>query len=531
MNRRTMERIDAALDGSLDAAEFAALQDELREDPAALEHWCKQSEIHGRLQWELAAESAPFAIPVPKQPAKQRRFIPQWAAAAALLLGGIGIGWFAKQERPGSSVAIITPPVAIPYGSETVGRITGSENAQWSGSAHTVGDWIGTGPLDLVSGSAVFTFDCGASVQLRGPARLHLTSPTRALLETGTATVDIPAQAYGFVFETPTTEISRRLSRFALAVDADGHTEVHVLDGEIRLSGKLRDLTTSSLAKDSALRVDQGGAVVTGTRYRAEQLTTALPESADLLPAWYLHWGFDDLDTKTGTFRETGKHRDPGPAFNAQVHLSHPDAQLALVPGRFGNAIRMNGQRGFLATEFPGIEGNQPRSIAFWVKIEPDTPETLAYSFLSWGVKDPEGGGKWQLGWNRGNDNPGVVGAIRTEVELGYHVGSTDLRTGRWHHVVSVFSGGPGADISNQVRHYVDGRLEATTAVLSKVVDTKVSDAKSLPLTIGRRLDVDDYFRTFRGEMDEVYVFPSALTPEQIEHLYRDNKAPELRGE
>ena len=528
MNRRTMERIDAALDGSLDAAEFAALQDELREDPAALDHWCKQAEIHGRLQWELAADAAPLAMPLAK-PAKPRRFVPQWAAAAALLLGGIGIGWLAKHEKPATTAAIPAPP-QVTYGSETVGRITGAEGAQWHGASHAVGDWIGTGPLDLTAGNAVFTFDCGASVQLRGPARLHLTSPTRALLESGTATVDIPAQAYGFVFETPTTEISRRLSRFALAVDADGHTEVHVLDGQIQLSGKLRDLATSDLGKNSALRVDKGGSVVKGTRYRAEQLTTALPESADLLPAWFLHWGFDALDAKAGSFGETGKHREPGPAFNAQVHLSHRDAEVALVPGRFGNAVRMNGQRGFLATEFPGIEGDQPRTISFWVKIEPDTPETLAYSFLSWGTKDTTGGGKWQLGWNRGNDNSGVLGAIRTEVELGFHVGSTDLRTGRWHHVVSVFSGGPGADIANQIRHYVDGRLEATTAVLSRPVDTRVSGEKALPLTIGRRLDVDDYFRTFRGEMDEVYVFPAALTPEQIERLYRENQPPELRG-
>lgn len=527
MNRHTMERIDAALDGGLDAAEFAVLQEELREDPAALDHWCKQAEIHGRLQWELAAESAPIAMPA----AKRRRFLPHWAAAAALLLGGAGIGWLAKHDKPAASVAIPPPPPAIPYGSETVGRITGSDAAQWAGKTHAVGDWIGTGALDLTAGSAVFTFDCGASVQLRAPARMHLTSPTRALLESGTATVDIPEQAYGFVFETPTTEISRRMSRFALAVDDDGHTEIHVLEGQIQLSGKLRDLTTSDLGKNAALRVDKGGSVVTGTRYRAEQLTTALPESADLLPEWYLHWGFDALDTKAGTFGETGKHRDPGPSFEAQVHLSHRDAEVSLVPGRFGNAVRMNGQRGFLATEYPGIAGNQPRSIAFWVKIEPDTPDSLAYSFLSWGMKNPEGGGKWQLGWNRGNDNSGVVGAIRTEVELGYHVGSTDLRSGRWHHVVSVFSGGPGSDIANHVRHYVDGRLEATTAVLSKPVDTKVSDPKSLPLTIGRRLDVDDYFRNLRGEMDEVYVFPSALTPEQIERLYRENQPPELRRE
>ncbi|WP_035611979.1 LamG domain-containing protein [Haloferula sp. BvORR071] len=523
MNRRTMERIDGALDGDLDAAEFAALQEELREDPAALDHWCRQAEIHGRLEWELAAGEPPIALQKPSKSPLMAR----WGAAAAILAGGMALGWILGHSHAPAPAVATKPAVNISYGTETVGRITASEGTTWTGKPYAVGDWIGTGPVELSAGTVGITFDCGAAVQVTGPAKLHLTSPTRALLESGKATVDIPGQAYGFVFETPTTEISRRMSRFALAVDVDGHTEIHVLDGQIQLSGKLRDLGTPELGKNSSLQVDKGGSVVKGTRYRPEQLTTSLPESADLLPEWFMHWGFDTLDTKTGIFDETGKQREGEPKFPAQVHLSHPDAEVSLVPGRFGNAVRMNGQRGFLATDFPGISGSSPRTIAFWVRIDPDTPEVQAYSFLSWGTK--EGGAKWQLSWNRGNDNSGVVGAIRTEVELGFHVGSTNLKTGRWHHVVSVFSGGDNPDVASQVRHYVDGRLEGTTAVLSRQVDTKTSGEKAVPLTIGRRLDTDDYFRTFRGEMDEVYLFPSALTPEQIERLYRDNQAPELR--
>jgi hypothetical protein len=188
----------------------------------------------------------------------------------------------------------------------------------------------------------------------------------------------------------------------------------------------------------------------------------------------------------------------------------------------------MNGQRGFLATDFPGFSGASPRSISFWVRIPPDTPETLAYSFLSWGTKDVQGG-KWQMGWNTGNDNPGTVGALRTEVQGGYHIGSTDLRSGRWHHLVCVFTGGTGADVASHVRHYIDGRLDPTTAILSKAVDTRTSGNNVLPLTLGRRLEGDSYYRTFSGELDEVYLFPTALTPEQIEQLYRENHPPGLR--
>jgi hypothetical protein len=522
MNPRTMERIDAALDGSLDEEEFRALQDELRDDPAAFDHWCRQAEIHGRLEWELTHATASL-------PALSKKIAPRWspwAAAAALLAAGLGLGLWAGRREPAAIAG--TAPQQLGIG-ETVGRLTATESAQWSGTAPATGDWLTTGTLDLSAGSAELTFDCGATVKLRGPARLHLTSPTRAMLESGSATVDIPRQAYGFVFETPSTEISRRMSRFAVAVERDGHSEIHVLEGQIQLSGKLGDLQTLDLAKDKAVRVSGDGSLVPGTRYDAEQLTFSLPESADLLPEWFLHWGFDAADTTAGTFAETGKHPDLGASFPAQVHLAHANADIALVPGRFGNAVRMNGQHGFLATGFPGFSGDSPRSVAFWVKIDPDTPNSLAYSFLSWGTKNPEGGGKWQLGWNPGNDNAGTVGAIRTEVELGYHVGSTNLRGGRWHHVACVFTGGENAGVARDVRHYVDGRLEATTAVRERAVNTRVTGEKALPLSFGRRLDPDSDFRTFRGEMDEIYLFPCALTPEQIERLYLENRPPALR--
>lgn len=525
MNQRTIERIDAALDGTLDAREFEALQEELRGDPAALDHWCRQSALHGRLEWELS-EQAAAVLPLPA-PAKPRKILPRWIAAAALLLGGVGIGLLIphSSKRDQGPVSRSSPV----YVGETVGRITAARDASWRGTSPAPGEWVHTGVLELASGSAEIAFDCGATVRLKGPARLHLSSPTRAMLESGKATIDIPRQAYGFVFETPTTEISRRMSRFAVAVEDDGHSEIHVLNGQIQLSGKLGDLETLDLGKDKAVRVNEDGSLAPATRYEAEQITTSFPESADLLPEWYLHWSFDGGDTNAGTFRETGIHPQFDTPFDGQVHLAHPDAAVSLVPGRFGNAMKMNGQRGFLSTDYPGFSGNSPRTVAFWARIDPDTPETLAYSFLSWGIKDKAGGGKWQLGWNTGNDNPGKVGAIRTEVELGYQIGSTDLRTGRWHHVVSVFSGGADADVATHVRHYVDGRLDPTTAVLPRKVDTRISEKASVPFTLGRRLDQGDFYRTFSGELDEVYLFPTALTPEQIEQLYRENRPPQLR--
>lgn len=93
----------------------------------------------------------------------------------------------------------------------------------------------------------------------------------------------------------------------------------------------------------------------------------------------------------------------------AQARALHPDSAIARVSGKFGNAVSLNGQLTFLETRFPGISGNSPRSVALWVKIDPDTPDTLAYAMLSWGSLATGGGRKWQLSWNTGSDNSGTL--------------------------------------------------------------------------------------------------------------------------
>lgn len=527
MKPETMERIDACLEGSISREEFEELQDALRGDSAALDYWCQQAEVHGRLEWELApaAESTlPFA---------PRRKTYPWFSAAALVLLGLGMGLVIR-PHPARIARVTVPepaenPPPIPVRAALVARLTSSEGARWNGESPVSGEWLPAGPLDLASGTALITFDCGATVQLVGPARLHLMSATRSLLEAGEARVNITRQAYGFVFETPTVEISRRRSRFQALVDRQGHTELQIEVGQVQVAGKLGDLHTMAVGHDHGIRIDEKGDVVPFSVTGIPRVHSTLPENTDLLPDWYLHWGFDGADDASGKFTETGKHPDLGHPFSAQARLADQDAAVALVPGRFGNAIHLNGQRSFLDTGFPGFEGNSPRSIAFWVKVDPGTPDTLAYSILSWGRGSHVGGQKWQVSWNTGSDNSGIRGAIRTEVEGGFQVGSTNLLTGTWHHVVTVFAGGDGADIGENLRLYVDGRLESTTAVKSNRVNTVTGAPDSLPLTIGRRIEKEGSYRSFCGDIDEIYLFPSALTPEQVDRLYRNNQPPRVK--
>ena len=528
MNRDTTRKIDACLEGVITPDEFQSLQDELRNDPGALDHWCHQAELHGRLEWDLAPQSIPTQIRRPRL--RVGRYV---AAAAALLVLGLGSRLLIKPQSGGQiPPQVIAPPATdspAPFGDTPVARLTSCKDARWSGTSPELGKWIAPGELELTGGTALITFDSGASVQLNGPSRLHPVSATRVLLESGEAVVHIPPQANGFVFETPTSEISRRMSRFQATVDEQGHTTLQIIDGQVQVAAKSGDLTTSVLEKNRKVSIDDKGSMLLLAAPNINRIPVTLPEYPDLLPQWFMHWGFETTDTAAGTFKETGLHEGYARPAHAQAHYAHPDGAVSLVPGRFGNAIRLNGQLAFLVTGFPGISGNSPRTVACWVKIDPETPDSLAYSILAWGSLSKEGGKKWQLSWNSGMDNSGTRGAIRTEVEGGYQVGSTDLRTGRWHHVVSVFTGGEGANTTGSLRHYVDGRLESTTATKPHAVNTLTNGRTSLPVTIGRRIEKEGIYRSFRGELDEIYIFPTALAPEQIDQLYRANQVPGLR--
>jgi hypothetical protein len=521
MKRHTLEQIDACLEGSLDEEGFASLQQELRENPDALDHYCRQAEIHGRLQWELGEPAQSLfreATPAQRLPLP---FSLKLAAAAVLALSAL---FTFHLTRPATTAGTQAPPAPE---SATLGRITRSLNAEWASHPHEPGDWIGPGTFRLTAGSVEITFDCGATVLIEGNSTLTLSSPTRARLESGKATVDIPAQARGFVLETPSTLLSQHNSRFGVAVDGDGSAEVHVLQGRVELNGKWGDLSSLMLGKNKPVRVNRQGILLAGERYRADQFPVRPPPGPELLPAWYLHWSFDTAATTRDTFRDSGPRPPQMPTFPAEVRLTGTQASVSLIPGRFGNAVQFNGNDAFLATAFPGIAGNSPRTIAFWIRIPEDTSELFAYSILSWGT--PQAGGKWQIGWNTGFDNSGLRGAIRTEVQGGFQIGSTNLVNGRWHHVAIVFPGGADSSNSRHIRHYINGTLEPSTALKSHPVNTRIDGSSALPLSIGRRIESDAYFRTFKGDLDELYILPTALTPEQIQALHDANSPPATR--
>lgn len=518
MNTETITLIGQAMDGTITEKEFDRLQQLLRNDPKALAHYCQQSEIHGRLTWELSGAPAD-ALGQPKKSFLRPVLIPM---AAALT---VGLFTYAVMRPTPVAEEGSIASIAETLGTKSnIARITNSLDAVWEEGSRPVGSWIQPDTLNLVSGKAEVTFDSGARVLLEGPASLQTNSAHHAKLLAGRGIVHIPDSASGFYLETPVNTFNNPNCSFALSVD-DTTTEVHVLEGSLDTMPKNSTTESTTLAANQSLRFDSNEALpMQSLMMDVSQLKKELPELTEGKAAEFVHWSFDSVDNDT--FAETGTHPYDRFAAVTKVEEASPGGYgIHSINGKFGRAIRLYGDGSYLSTQFPGISGTKERTVACWVRIPRKIKDKHAYSILSWGTTKKGSGEKWQIGWNTGNYG-GIRGALRTEFGFGSVSGSKVICDASWHHVVSVYRPNDSKNVASQVLHYVDGKLDSASAFKNSKINTDISNKESHLAYIGKRLEKDDKFATFSGSIDELYVFPAALTPSQISRLYKNNEAP-----
>lgn len=187
-------------------------------------------------------------------------------------------------------------------------------------------------------------------------------------------------------------------------------------------------------------------------------------------------------------------------------------------PTGFANdwALQFDGVDDYVSTDYPGVLGGAARTLSFWVK----TTATNTHGIVAYG-NSLGNGEKWHLRVNDAAGN-GPVGAIRTEVQGDFHIGSTVINDGAWHHVVSVFpASGTTAD---DVIHYVDGSVEGIGGVGngSPSINTTMVDL----LTIGRRTQGTSQ-NYFAGLVDDVRVYDRELSAAEVMAL---PSAPSTNG-
>ena len=198
---------------------------------------------------QLSASLYSYASEMQSEPAEPRNILRPtiWRrtliplAAAAVITLGIWIGrTLIPQALPSDDDA------------EFIARISGAKDPQWVGtSVFQMGDELPRGQhLELTAGFAEITFDSGAQLIVEGPASVDLDSAWQATLRRGTLRANIPPEAIGFKIANASVDVVDLGTEFSITADADGSTEVFVLNGQIEVEPRTTSGATKILMKE-----------------------------------------------------------------------------------------------------------------------------------------------------------------------------------------------------------------------------------------------------------------------------------------
>lgn len=249
--------MSAWADGAMSDAEFAQLDEFLRESPAARGAFSRYVRLCQSLpelvvpgiQVEDSQVVDPACDFADRQKARRRNWR-QLVIAASLLVAVAGI-YLRFVARP---VDVVIPVVASAEIDSHLAVLTRAEDVVWEPESvrGEIGTAIGPSVLRLVSGTLELEFACGASLKLRGPAEFRLMSTSRGQLKYGELAAYVPDGAQGFTIDTPSVEVVDLGTEFGVKVDSNGIADVHVFRGIVETRMSSKDDLPGSLERLSA---------------------------------------------------------------------------------------------------------------------------------------------------------------------------------------------------------------------------------------------------------------------------------------
>lgn len=427
-------------------------------------------------------------------------------------------------DKPWSMVASIAVFISFIFianifeGQKEFATVTKIEATSINEKALLMGNTLGQGDIELNTGYGELTLGNGVILVLEAPVKLTLNSAERITVKSGKLVARVPQNAIGFRIDTPTAEIIDLGTEFGVDVNANGDSQVHVIEGEV----KARANNTQSYlhaTKDQGLSFNLADKV--------ERISSNPKEFMRVLPGRsaekpnYLHWSFDK--------KQQNRFASINQGVNDKVYVAtdkSSDKKIKQIDGVFGQAVEFNGNGNWLSTNFPGIGNDDPRTVSFWVKVPKNFSTDNAYGIISWGLQKDYA--SWQISPNPETVN-GELGRLRIGTYNAQVVGHTDLRDDQWHHIAVVLYGGKTSDISTHVLLYVDGKLEQTKNKSIAKVNTQLSHPESKPLSLGRNIGFDpkathERQNYFKGSVDELFIFEAALEQQQIRQLMLENR-------
>jgi len=239
---------------------------------------------------------------------------------------------------------------------------------------------------------------------------------------------------------------------------------------------------------------------------------------------------FDSSDGSQITDSSIFNHNSGGTKTNSNGILNNFNFETCWTTGIINNALLFDGNSNYVFidneanNELNTILENSPHemSMSMWINIPTDIVNGSTYDIISNGgnvsvsgtyimaVSDIGSNGSMVLTSNIITHSPGVVEDINNIVLYG----SIKLNDTKWHHIVQTVDITGGGSSTCTISMYVDGELNKT---VTSSGDITVENHGSDKTYIGSRDGIVNYYH---GHMDEMRIYNSILTTDEIEQLY-----------
>ncbi|MDF1756379.1 MAG: FecR domain-containing protein [Verrucomicrobiales bacterium] len=482
----------------------------IKHHPEAREIYRDLSELHARLHLDYSGGSAPEAMPGERTtqaiPQRRSRIVPLSLSVAAVVACLLAVSAIWRMTPQNDEDRLTSGGVAV---------LSRSLGVEWAAPEeyHREGETLTPGRFRIASGLAQIEFFYGASVILEGPAELEIVSASRARIISGRLRASVPEPARGFTIEGPDFQAVDLGTEFAMSLDSQGRSEIHVIDGEVALHEKdgaiLEKLTTGRAARigeDASLweSIESDGSdfvdreqLLHMTGERGESGYTGWRRSRLKYiddPDTLVYFDFEDQapwDRQLRNARSAGPH---AAIIGARWVTGRWSGKGALEIKRVSDRIRLD-----IPGEFKSL------SFLTWVRIE-GLEKRFNSLFLtdSWDV----GESHWHIG-REGQLTFGIkdIGTLNSKPALG----PGDL--GRWLHLAAVYDAGSGV-----IHLYRDGELVSSSAPFPKKLPLRLG-----PSEIGNWQSREDgalRLRTFNGRFDEFLISRRPFSSDEVREHY-----------
>ncbi|MBT8037278.1 MAG: FecR domain-containing protein [Verrucomicrobiae bacterium] len=507
--------IQALLDGCITDADLSSLETELEQSEEARKLYLDYTEIHSLMEQKASGASAAYnVVSIDRIISKQKRIrIAVFAAAAVLIIGLVSLRLLTVQEGP----------PALVFNTAAGSEFTLTHDP---GDSETEGMIMDKGSrLQLSRGTVELTFASGVRSVIKAPADMTLQEDDTLFLNRGAAWFDVPEKAIGFTVKTKDLNVVDLGTEFGVVSKPGAYGEVHVFNGKVKASALNIRKESVILVANEARRNNPTGRLDT----IAVNPSAFLKNLAELPP--YLHWAFDEYDQ----FDVKGSHPAVDEVVTTPISRQAPPE---LVQGKSGAALLLNGNSQGLQTNWAGIYGDdRPLSTAVWVRIPKGADLTDWPAIVGWGIP-MYSKAKWKVQATHPQNDIGNPPVARVSLGGHFYDSQTRLDDNQWHHIAAVYHGTHPETGEPDMALYVDGQRESLTHYTAPLrhegldvdeYEEIKNSPDARPMMIGQSLrkSLGKQDTTFRGLIDELYIFDGALSQEAIKTLVTFTNNPQ----